>query len=683
MPIDFNFRRQTIQNDHCYTTLTQSSDKNQPSKSGVKSKAVKREQKPSMKARNQNDDESSDSAEGGAMDDDDEYEDEQSGEDEEISFSESDDDNDMDFSVNDRFGKKGKKKRKYRKHKQKNMTFKDFLETGNVSQLDEEPKKKHAKSPKKVFVAKPSTSGKIVASATVKNTQPTGMMKKVVQTHSMMIKSTNMIRKEPNTQFVPLTVNFMKSNNTQLSEQISVQAAQPAKSKQEIEFVESIVKDLEKSFPENDKKVQPNTIPDIMQMMETNTPAEVIDQSLSSLEQMDSGDGAVPGIDEIANVTDALIAVLGNDAIDELFNQSDDLMHNFNTTQSAPIIKLSQGLVSTSLQQTNSIPVMSEASKSSLQATSNLTPKILNKLASPVKDPIKVYRNGRVITLPPIEAPTTRGAKRRAQGDSPNTSISSPSIGKVAKTEKSPSIKDPDSRNSSRRSSLNKSESGKSSRRQSVVPGIATLAPDDLDDLNSDASWASEDDPDRLWCICKQPHNNRFMICCDKCEDWFHGKCVNVTKTMSKEIEMMGKEWRCPNCKAEDAGGPPVAKVDPKKKPLNQQKLTKFFAKSQKESTDEDIGKTTCLVCNQKPARDSSIYCSDECIRNHATKHLDDNPQTSKGTVPAGPKADAAKRGNVLKDKNGNVSLRRENRMTICITQKQKPKKPSRLIVNT
>lgn len=31
------------------------------------------------------------------------------------------------------------------------------------------------------------------------------------------------------------------------------------------------------------------------------------------------------------------------------------------------------------------------------------------------KEPIRIIRNGRVITLPPIEAPTTRGAKRRAQ----------------------------------------------------------------------------------------------------------------------------------------------------------------------------------------------------------------------------------------------------------------------------
>ena len=33
----------------------------------------------------------------------------------------------------------------------------------------------------------------------------------------------------------------------------------------------------------------------------------------------------------------------------------------------------------------------------------------------------------------------------------------------------------------------------------------------DDDDEESDAqSWVSEDDPDRLWCICQKPHNNRY-----------------------------------------------------------------------------------------------------------------------------------------------------------------------------
>lgn len=60
-------------------------------------------------------------------------------------------------------------------------------------------------------------------------------------------------------------------------------------------------------------------------------------------------------------------------------------------------------------------------------------------------------------------------------------------------------------------------------------------AEDDEDDEDDEEDNSdSEDDPDRLWCICKRPHNNRFMICCDVCEDWFHGKCVHVSKAMGE-----------------------------------------------------------------------------------------------------------------------------------------------------
>ena len=74
---------------------------------------------------------------------------------------------------------------------------------------------------------------------------------------------------------------------------------------------------------------------------------------------------------------------------------------------------------------------------------------------------------------------------------------------------------------------------------------------DDDDDMNSEEA-DSEDDPNKLWCICQQPHNNRFMICCDSCLDWYHGKCVGITKKMGKEMEEAGNEWSCPKCKTKE-----------------------------------------------------------------------------------------------------------------------------------
>lgn len=51
------------------------------------------------------------------------------------------------------------------------------------------------------------------------------------------------------------------------------------------------------------------------------------------------------------------------------------------------------------------------------------------------------------------------------------------------------------------------------------------------------------------------------MICCDSCEDWFHGKCVNVTKAMGQEMEEKGIEWRCPSCVKKKGLANPSLKV--------------------------------------------------------------------------------------------------------------------------
>ncbi|XP_069159094.1 PHD finger protein 3 isoform X1 [Procambarus clarkii] len=69
------------------------------------------------------------------------------------------------------------------------------------------------------------------------------------------------------------------------------------------------------------------------------------------------------------------------------------------------------------------------------------------------------------------------------------------------------------------------------------------------EDEDSLEDYGEDDDPERLWCVCQKPHNNRFMICCDKCEDWFHGSCVGVTKAIGQQMEEDGQEWVCPKCK--------------------------------------------------------------------------------------------------------------------------------------
>ena len=46
-------------------------------------------------------------------------------------------------------------------------------------------------------------------------------------------------------------------------------------------------------------------------------------------------------------------------------------------------------------------------------------------------------------------------------------------------------------------------------------------------------------------------HLCRFMICCDHCEDWFHGMCVGITMAQGRQMEKDGQEYVCPKCQGE------------------------------------------------------------------------------------------------------------------------------------
>ncbi|KAL8843963.1 MAG: hypothetical protein Q9176_001658 [Flavoplaca citrina] len=54
-----------------------------------------------------------------------------------------------------------------------------------------------------------------------------------------------------------------------------------------------------------------------------------------------------------------------------------------------------------------------------------------------------------------------------------------------------------------------------------------------------------DEDEDGVFCICRGPDNHTWMIACDgPCEDWFHGKCINMTE---KEGDLIEKYY-CSNC---------------------------------------------------------------------------------------------------------------------------------------
>lgn len=49
----------------------------------------------------------------------------------------------------------------------------------------------------------------------------------------------------------------------------------------------------------------------------------------------------------------------------------------------------------------------------------------------------------------------------------------------------------------------------------------------------------------KLYCICRQPYDaKRFMIACDRCDEWFHGECISIDERDSEFIDL----YFCDDC---------------------------------------------------------------------------------------------------------------------------------------
>merc|ERR1712048_915835 len=64
------------------------------------------------------------------------------------------------------------------------------------------------------------------------------------------------------------------------------------------------------------------------------------------------------------------------------------------------------------------------------------------------------------------------------------------------------------------------------------------------DDDEKVASTPVKEGGDEVFCICRSSDIERFMIACEKCNEWFHGDCINVSRKKAKNIE----EWFCSKC---------------------------------------------------------------------------------------------------------------------------------------
>lgn len=144
-----------------------------------------------------------------------------------------------------------------------------------------------------------------------------------------------------------------------------------------------------------------------------------------------------------------------------------------------------------------------------------------------------------------------------------------------------------------------------------------------------------DEDDGKIYCICKTAYNpNLWMIACDICNEWFHGKCVQITSGEARKIQT----YSCPNCQAK---GIPIEYKAPKKKgphaksrsnsPVDGlQHNSRPSTPNLKEDTKDafptnDITSTEALLCSEVFDRSSS---------NPTPSHLHVKSHSESSTIP-------------------------------------------------
>ncbi|KAI7860635.1 hypothetical protein BDC45DRAFT_492444 [Circinella umbellata] len=87
----------------------------------------------------------------------------------------------------------------------------------------------------------------------------------------------------------------------------------------------------------------------------------------------------------------------------------------------------------------------------------------------------------------------------------------------------------------SRRNSIRQQNGGSSN----------TLASNNNDKDNIAGSSTSYPPDETLYCICRKPYDiPRFMIACDRCDQWFHGECIGISEKEGEFIDL----YFCDDC---------------------------------------------------------------------------------------------------------------------------------------
>lgn len=84
----------------------------------------------------------------------------------------------------------------------------------------------------------------------------------------------------------------------------------------------------------------------------------------------------------------------------------------------------------------------------------------------------------------------------------------------------------------------------------------------------------------------------RFMICCDRCQEWFHGDCVGISEKRGRLMEKNGEDYICPNC-------------SPCPSPAPLQTVQTTLSATGMSSASESV--TVVSTCENRPSEDEGI----------------------------------------------------------------------------
>jgi len=100
-------------------------------------------------------------------------------------------------------------------------------------------------------------------------------------------------------------------------------------------------------------------------------------------------------------------------------------------------------------------------------------------------------------------------------------------------------------------SRASKTPAPRNRKQGSATPLQSSPPPPSTKDEQNDDEDIDEDS--ELFCICRKPDDHTWMIACDGgCDDWFHGRCVNMNERdgnlIDKYICMSRESWRKRRC---------------------------------------------------------------------------------------------------------------------------------------